>query len=480
MKKHTVAVLGGGIVGAFVFNTLSLQGVNTILLEKSEDVGQGATKANSGIIHAGYDAPIGTLEAKFNVEGNKLYEKIAKRLGESIKNCGSLVVGGKDSLPKLNELIERGKANGVKNMEIVSKEKLHKLEPNLTKEMCFGLYAKDAKIISPYNFAISLCEEAVINGGKVALNFDTKKIEKNGIYYKISSENETVECKYIINCTAENVNEINSLIDEKQFEINLVKGEYMLFDHTLRGLVNRPIFPLPTEKSKGILVCPACHGNVFVGPTAKDVENYDTSFSYDSISEIKAKTTPIVNGLNFKKVMKLYAGVRVKTGKDFSIDFSQKNKGYVSVCGICSPGLSSAPALANYIVKKLAKEQGLKTKKIALKRRKPYTNILSLSPSKLNKLIKKDANYGEIICNCETISKGEILEVLRAPIAPKTTDGGKRRLRATMGHCQGSFCYAPILKIMSNFYKVDESQIKMKGAGAMIVGDVKEGGIYGK
>ncbi|NCB48185.1 MAG: FAD/NAD(P)-binding oxidoreductase [Clostridia bacterium] len=478
MQKTSVVILGAGIVGAFVFNTLTQRGVKAILLEKGEDVCLGASKANSGIIHAGYDCAKDTLKAKFNVLGNKMFPKIAKRLGEKILDCGSLVVGDENGLETLKTLLERGIYNGVKNIRIIEKDELHALEPNLNDNICFGLFSPDAKIISPYTFCISLCEEAIVNGGKLLLNFDATSIKKIDNRFEISNGNDTITAEFVINCTAENVNSVNSLIDEKQFDISLVKGEYMLFDNSQPGFVSRPIFPIPTEKSKGIVACPTTHGNFFLGPTAKDVSTYDTSFSYDSINEIKSKSSLIIKNVNYKKVIKLYAGVRVKVGDDFEFDFSEKNKGFVTIAGICSPGLSSAPAIAKFVVDKLVNEQNLKTKKVKLKKRKVYTNILNLSPQKLNVLIKKNKDYGEIVCNCETLSKGEVLEVLRGPISPLTTDGVKRRLRATMGHCQGSFCYSTLVKVMSEFYKLPEEKIIMRGKQSLVLSDIKEGGIY--
>ncbi len=480
MQRTTVVILGAGIVGAFIFNTLIERGVNAILLEKCEDVCLGASKANSGIIHAGYDCIENTLKAKFNVQGNKMFPKIAKRLGEKILHCGSLVVGDKNGLDTLKKLLNRGINNGVKNLKILGKNELHALEPNLNDNICFGLFSPDAKIISPYTFCISLCEEAIINGGKLLLNFDTTSIKKTENLYEISNGDETIITEFVINCTAENVNNVNSLINELQVDIKLAKGEYMLFDKREPNFVSRPIFPVPTEKSKGIVACPTTHGNFFLGPTAKDISTFDTTFSYDSINEIKSKTALLVKNLNFKKVIKLYAGVRVKVGDDFVFDFSEKNKGFVTIAGICSPGLSSAPAIAKFVVDKLVNEQNLKTKKVKLKKRKVYTNILKLSPQKLNALIKKNKDYGEIVCNCETLSKGEVLEVLRGPISPLTTDGIKRRLRATMGHCQGSFCYSNLVEIMSEFYNLPAEKIVMRGKKSLVLSDIKEGGIYEK
>lgn len=474
-----VAVVGAGMVGAFIFNTLTLNGVRCVLIEKGEDVSLGATKANSGIIHAGYDCKPNTLKAKFNVQGNKMYESIAKRLGEQIVNCGSLVVGGKDSLSTLQDLLQRGKINGVKNLKILPRKKLIKLEPNLNKDVCYGLYAKDAKIISPYHFCISLCEEAIINGGNLLLNFDTNKIEQKNNKFILHSATETVETKFLINACAEGVNFINSLLGEDPLNIKFTKGEYILLDQSEQGLVSRPIFPLPSEKGKGILACPTVHKNTFFGPTAIDVDSYDTSVNYTSLNPIKAQVSNMVDNINFKKIIKLYAGVRTKVDDDFYIKFSDKNPNLLTICGICSPGLTAAPAIAEYVLNCL-KEKGLATTKIISMKRTPYTNITSLSKHELNALIKKDPTYGEIVCRCECISKGEILEVLKGPIKNLTTDGIKRRLRTTMGRCQGSFCYPKLLEIVADFYKTDASKINFKGSSSLVTGNIKEGGIYGK
>ena len=477
MNKTKVAIIGAGIVGSFIFNTLTLSGIDCCLIDKAEDVSMGATKANSGIIHAGYDCQENTLKAKFNVEGNKMYPEIAKRLGEKIVECGSLVVGDENSLPQLKALEERGIKNGVKNMQILNKNQLHELEPNLSQNICYGLFAKDAKIISPYHFCISLVEEALINGGTLKLNFDTTNIKHENNKFLISNNTETIEADYLINACAESVNYINSLLNEEPLEITFTKGEYMLLDHSEGSLVSRPIFPLPTKQGKGILVCPTVHKNIFLGPTAVDVKNYDTSVSYENLSTIKSQVVNIVDNINFKKVIKLYAGVRVKNKDDFYIEFSKNKPNYLVIAGICSPGLSAAPAIAKYVLSALVKK-GVKIKEKTLKKRTPYTNILQLSTTQLNNLIKKDPNYGEVICRCEVITKGEILEVLNGPIKNLTTDGVKRRLRTTMGRCQGSFCYPKLLKIMAEHYKKPEKEICFKGKKALVISNIKEGGLY--
>ncbi len=480
MEDYTVAVFGAGIVGGCIFDNLVLSGIKSVLVEKENDVSLGATKANSGIIHAGYDAETGTLKAKLNVRGNKLYPALAKRLNEKIVSCGSLVVGREEDLPALKVLLDRGIANGVKNLEILNSEQLKTLEPNLNKDIKYGLFAKDAKIISPYSFCISLVNEGLINGGNLLLNFDTIKIEKeNSKYIVESKDGRKFSCNYIINCAGAGVNEIGSLIGENKIDITYKKGEYILQDNSEAHLVNRPIFPLPTKHGKGILACPTVHQNIFFGPTAVEEKTYDTSFSYSSLKDIKEKVVNMVDNINFRKTIKLYAGVRVISGDDFVIEYKNKNPNYIVFAGICSPGLSCAPAIAEDVTKYLIK-QGVKTKKIVPKKLNKTPHIVELKEKEQNELIEKNKTYGEIVCHCEKITKGEILDTLKSTPYRLTTDGLKRRLRTTMGHCGGSFCYPKLVKIMADYYKVPEEEIDFKGNSSVVIGEIKEGGIYEK
>ena len=477
MEIFDVGIIGAGIVGSFTFNMLTGIGAKVCLMEAGEDVSLGATKANSAIIHAGYDCQPGTKKAYFNVRGNAMYEEIAKRLGEKCYKTGSLVVADKDNLDGIKALYQRGLANGVKGLEILDRKALLELEPNLSENAWWGLYAKTAKLVSPYNFAISLCEEAIINGGILKLNYKVDEINKNNGIFQVKSGKNAVFCKYLINCAGAGCALINKLVGAEKLDISLTKGEYILLDKTEGSVVSRPIFPLPTAKGKGILVLPTVSGNLLCGPTAKDIASFETSVSPEGVSEIKTKTGAMVNGLNFRKAIKLYAGVRVKCGQDFVVGFSKKVPGFYITAGICSPGLASSPAIAEQIVKDLVKD-GLPVKKIKWKLRKPYTNIHKLSASELNELITKNGKYGKIVCRCEGITEGEIEEVLNGPIKPLTIEGIKRRLRPTMGRCQGSFCTPSLINIVAKHYKINPSEVIVRGNTPLIVSKIKEGGIY--
>ncbi len=473
---YKCVIVGGGIIGCSIFSLLSRKGVKTLLIEKGEDVSLGATKANSGIVHAGYDCAENTLKARLNVRGNSLFGGEARRLGEKIVKTGSLVVGGKDGLEAITSLYNRGVINGVKGMKILKKDSIKKIVPSISDNVEYALYAKSAKIISPYNFCIAYCEEGIVNGGKLLLNTKLKSVKHQDRYEITLSNGEVVSCDFLINCAGAGVNEVSEIVKAEKLPVVLTKGEYLLLDKG-ENLTPMPIFPLPTAKGKGILIVPTASGNTALGPTAIDIDSFDTAVTTDGVNEIKAKTKDIVAGINYRKVIKLYAGVRVKVGDDFYINFSDKVDNYLLVAGICSPGLSAAPAIAEYVLDML-KAKGLETQEVKSNKRKPYTNTRTMSVAKLNALIKKDPSYGRVICRCENITEGEIKEVLNGPISPLTTDGIKRRLRSTMGRCQGSFCYPTLLDIVAKHYGTDAKNIKYKGKTAVVTSDIKEGGIY--
>ncbi|MBO4569740.1 MAG: FAD-dependent oxidoreductase [Clostridia bacterium] len=474
---YEVGIIGAGIVGAFTFDTLVTNGVKTCLCEAGEDVSLGASKANSAIIHAGYDPIPGSNMARLNVKGNKMYEEVAERLGEKLLKCGSIVVADETGLDGIKELYERGLANGVSGLKILNKEELHALEPNLNDNLCYGLLAKTAKVVSPYNFTISLCEEAIINGGTLKLDYPVDKLEfKNG-GWKVSSGKNSFTCHYLVNCAGAGCDKINELAGAEKLNLTYTLGEYILLDKSEHGLVNRPIFPMPTKLGKGILVAPTVAGNIICGPTAKLIDKYSTRVTSEGVIEIREKTKNLVNGIDFRKAIKLYAGVRVKEGKDFILGFSKLVPNFYITAGICSPGLASAPAIADEILQNLQK-CGVKTHKIAIKRRKPYINTQNLTEEEFAALIAKNPKFGKLICRCEGITEGEIEQVLKGVITPLTVEGIKRRLRATMGRCQGSFCLPMIIDIMAKYYKIDPSQVIIRGKTSLVTSRVKEAGIY--
>ncbi len=478
MENFDLAVIGGGIVGANLFSQAVISGIKTVLLEKEEDVAVGASKANSGIVHAGYDPMPNTLMARFNKEGSEMYPALAKRLGVPYVQTGTLVVCSDEEKEKLEMLFERGKKNGISGLEILDREKLLALEPNLADRISWGLFAKSGALISPYLTCIALVEEGIINGGVCKTNFEVKKIEKQNDGFILCSEKDKIFAKYVVNCAGANASEINDLLSAKHFDVNFVKGEYLLLDKSQKGFVSRPIFPLPSKLGKGILANTTVHGNILIGPTAVPCEKTDTSVSNASVPVLKENVLKTVKQPNFRKTIKIFAGVRCKCGEDFVIEEDEKIKNFFYAVGICSPGLSAAPAIAKYLLS-LVKGKGIQTSQIIPKKRKPYINVQELSKNEAQKLIKKNPLYGKIVCRCEHISEGEILDAINSPLKPKTIDGIKRRVRPTMGRCQGSFCLAKILSLIAKNAKISEEKVSLCGNGSeILVGDIKRGGSY--
>jgi len=514
-REYDLAIIGGGIVGCSLFSEAVLKGVKAVLLEADNDVSVLATKANSGIIHSGYDPMPDSKMARFNVRGNQIYPALCKRLNVDFMACGSLTVAPKEGREKLQMLLERGKKNGVPNLRIVEKAELFAMEPNLADGIEVGLFAPSAGVVSPFNVCIALAEEGVINGGTLLTNFAVDKIEKiksesgeskiqsedkkiqsgdnkiqaeinksggnkNQDKYIIQSGDKQVVAKYVVNCAGANANEVNALVGIKPYPMNFVKGEYILSDKTLVNFINHPIFPLPSEITKGIIVNVTTFGNILFGPTAIECDKDDTSVDINGINYIKEKVALSVKNANFKKTIKLFAGVRVKSGKDFVVERDTKNNHFYYALGICSPGLTAAPAIAEYFIEML-EQDGIQTKKITAKNRPAYINTQAMDKNSLNELIKKNPAYGRIICRCEEISEGEIIDALNSPLHPYTIDAIKRRVRPTMGRCQGSFCIPKLIKIFAEQRKIKQEQVTIDGkTSELLVSNIKEGGFYEK
>lgn len=485
-EQFEVAIIGGGIIGTAVFSELCRAGVNAVLLEASEDVSNGSTKANSGIVHSGYDPTPNTLMAKFNLEGSKMYPSMCARLGIKLNQCGTLTVCDEDGREKLEALLQRGRENGVEGLKIVESDELHALEPNIVPEITLGLFAQTGAIVSPYNVCVALAEEGIVNGGKVYCYFRVNKIKQDKQGYVIYSADsfaplKSVGARFVVNCAGVNAIEINSLLDiaEPQ-DVSYVKGEYILLDKSQEGYIRRPIFPLPSKMGKGIVSNVTVHGNILFGPTATPCEKDDTSVSSASISQIMEKVNLTVKKPNFSKTIKLFAGVRAKVGTDFVIERDKTHKNYYYTLGICSPGLTSAPAIAVYL-KEMLVADGLKTKNIKPKQRKPYVDLTTMSRKELNALIKAKPQYGKIVCKCENVSEGEILDILNSPLRPTSIDAIKRRVRPSMGRCQGSYCIPKLINILSTQLNIPKEQVTLHGYGSeLLTGDIKQFGHYAK
>lgn len=467
---YEIAIIGAGVVGSSIFAKLVRKGVKAVLLEKGDDVSLGASRANSGIVHAGFDAKPSTLKAKFNVEGNKMMEKVCNELSIPFKKIGAFVVG--DSESQIDELLEKGKLNGVDNLEKYNREELLKYIPNLAEGITWGLYAKDSGIVSPYLLTIAMAEEGVLNGGEVKFNFEVKEAKKeaNKIVL-ISAKGEKIECKKVINACGAGFNDVSKALGCEEVELEFRRGEYFLLDSTTYGLVDYTIFPLPTKAGKGILVSPTVDGNIIVGPTSYESDK-STITTIDGLNSIRENVCKVIKNVPLNKAIREFSGVRVINGIDFKIEKSKIDDRVILIAGICSPGLTSAPSIAKYVTEELL---GYTNEDVVKIKRKPYTNTKEMERDCLNELIKTDKNYGKMVCKCESITEGEIIEAINSPLKPRSVDAIKRRVRAGMGRCQGGFCFMRVMELIAREHNLKLEDICKENEGSnFIVGSIKE------
>lgn len=480
--KTDVVIIGGGVIGTAIARELSRYRLDITLIEKEEDVAMGTSKGNSGIIHAGYDADFKTLKGQLNVKSNPQFDKLCRDLKVPFKRIGSLVVGfTKEDFNKLKDLKENGEKNGIKNLKIITDDELFKLEPNLNPQAKYALYAPNAGIISPYELTIALADNAVINGAKVLLETEVKDIRiENGQVCGLLTNRGLIEIRVIINAAGLYADEMAKGVGEN-FKIKPLKGEYQLFDKQWGNLVNHILFPIPTKLSKGILVAPTVHNNLLIGPNSYQVEEKDDlATTKAGIKEVYEEAKKLIPHLPHQDLVASFAGLRadVEGGDDFIIEASKKIRGFINVAGIVSPGLSSAPAITE-MVSDILKEVAQKIyPQLELNYKNNFTETLPAQPrftdyvdkiEKWQEIIEKDSDYGEIICRCEKVSKGEIIRAIHRPVPAKSLDAIKRRTRAGMGRCQGGFCSPRVLRILSEELKISPLRITKKGPGSEVL-----------
>lgn len=467
-NKFDVLILGGGVIGCAILEKLIRHNLSAALIEAGDDVAMGASRANSGLVHAGFDCEPKTLKAELNLKGNLCFENECKRLKiDCIKN-GAMVTAEKEGLEKLEELKYKGQKNSVPDIEIIGFDKIHSLEKNLNKKIEYALLAKTAKIVSPYLMTVAFAESAVLNGAKIFLNSKVVKADFADGCYLVETDNiknAKIYADYVINACGANAGLINGMFNAEALDIAFRKGEYYVLDTTEKDLVKHTIFRLPNEFGKGVLVTPTVDGNILLGPTSTDVKNPVADVSYEGLNFIKAEADKMVDNINYSKRIRNYAGIRAYCGDDFVIKKSKKIENYVYAAGINSPGLSAAPAIADYVFNLLNLDCKLKTD---IKERTPYTETRKMKALSLNNLIKKNPDYGEIICRCERITKGEIIEALNTPLEVSSVDSVKRRVRAGTGRCQGGFCTAKIMKIISEVKNIPLTKINKEGLDSEI------------
>ena len=469
-------IIGGGIVGVSIARELSQYNVDTVLVEGESDIAFGSTKANTGIIHAGYDDMPGTVKADLCRRGNALWSELSSELDVPFKRIGSLVVALRDDdIGILEELKERGGKNGVPSLEIIEdRDRLFQMEPNLSEESIAALYAPTAGIASPYEMAIALVENALQNGVRVLLETNVGKIlVEKGEVKAVQTNRGCIEANYVINAAGLYADEVSAMVGISHFSITPRKGEYYVLDKRLGGFVNHVLFPTPTPISKGIVVTPTIDGNLLIGPNAHDIEDKtDVATTFTGLEEVFKGALRLVPNLSLRKNMIIanYAGLRAEpsTG-DFIIEAYDEVKGFINAAGIKSPGLTSAPAIAKKVVNILRCE-GLKLEeKEAFDpyRKSIDRSIRELSFNKAKKLIAQDPTYGHVVCRCEYVTEGEVVEAIRR--GATTLDGVKFRTRAGMGRCQGGFCTPRVIRILSREPAVPMEDVTKRGGNSKLL-----------
>lgn len=472
--RADVVVIGAGVIGSAIARELSRYQLDIILLEKEADVAMGTSKANSAIVHAGFDNKSGTLAAKLNVEGNAMFEQVAEELDVPFKRIGSLVVAtNEEELKVLQELKARGDANGVPNLEILSGEEVRRMEPNIAPGVIGALHAPTGGIVCAFQLTIGYAENAVANGVRLMLETKVESLAtEDGRITGVVTNKGTIKARYVINAAGVFSDDIARMVGEDFFTVKPRRGQYFLLDKKAGNTVSHTIFPTPTKLGKGILISPTVDGNLLMGPTAEDLnDKEDVATTREGLMSILEKAKTMVGGISPRDAITTYSGLRAQpsTG-DFVIQHSGSIKGLIHAGGMKSPGLASSPAVAKMIVEmvKEAENGNLEEKKEFNPRRK-VIRFHALSPTEQAELVAKDPKYGQIICRCETVTEGEIVDAIRRPVGATNLDGIKRRTRAGAGRCQGGFCSPRVLAILSRELGVPMEEVTKFGGNSILL-----------
>ena len=468
-----VIIAGAGVTGAFIARELSRYELRVCLVEKGNDVAGGASKANSGIVHAGYDCTPGSLKALLNVRGAELMEETARELDVPYRNTGSLVVGyGESDKAVLQKLLEKGKANGVKGLEIIGREALADMEPQLAPGITHALYAPTAGIICPYELTLAAAENAVENGVELRRNCEVTGISIKEEHIEAITDGGILSCRYLVNAAGVYAGTLAAMAGDDDIHIMPRKGEYMVLDRNAGDVVRRVIFQCPTAMGKGILVAPTVDGNILVGPDAQDLDDFeDTTTTSSGLENILQGGRRAVPGLDASQVITSFAGIRARPASgDFIIGPSKADPRFVHAAGIESPGLSCAPVIGEYVVRILG-ELGLeRVKKKNFKAcRDKVLRFRELDAVGMEKAIRENPSYSRLVCRCEKVTEGEVVDCIRRPVGALDLDSVKRRTRAGMGRCQGGFCTPRIVELLSRELGIPYEAVTKKGGGSWLL-----------
>jgi len=467
-----IIIIGGGIIGCSIARELSRFSADILLLEKGNDVSVGTTKANSGIVHGGHDAYPNSKKAYYNVKGNAMFDQLSKELDFPFRRNGSMVLCFDEDLKcGLNDLLARGEQNGVKGLYIVDGDKAREMEPHLSKSVVAALVIPSGGIVSPYEMAIAYAENACTNGVEFRFLSEVTDLKKeDGIFTVTCADGYTEQAKVVVNAAGLFADEINNLICERKYQVQPRKGDYMLMDKSVGYLADHTLFQQPTKMGKGILVTPTTHGNILVGPTATDkLDKDDVNTTVEELGEAFAKALVSVPTLNKRTIITQFSGLRAHIPEnDFVVEESEV-EGFYNCIGIESPGLSAAPAIAVEVAGWVAEKLALKANEKFVATRKAIPQFSHLSNIDRQKLIDQNPLYGNIVCRCEVVTEGEIVESIRRKPGAVDLDGVKRRTRAGMGRCQAGFCTPRIMEIIARELNLPLEEVTKRGGASQVV-----------
>lgn len=474
MKKYDVIIIGAGVCGSAIARELSAYDRTVAVLEKASDICEGTSKANSGIVHAGYDARPGTKKAVLNLRGNALMEPLSRQLDFPFRRNGSLVLcfDEKDR-EKLQKLWEKGKKNGVEGLRILEKEELLQMEPNLSDKTVAALYAPTGGIVCPFGLTIALAENACVNGVEFYLNTEVKAVGKVEGGYRLETVKGIFSARIVINAAGVYADDFHNMVSAEKLHIVPRKGEYCLFDKAAGNYVSHTVFQLPTEYGKGVLVTPTVHGNLLAGPTAMDIEDKEgVNTTGSGLADVLERGALSVGSLPAGKVITSFAGLRAhEAGDDFVIGEAMDAKGFIDVAGIESPGLTSAPAIGEYVAEIVQGMMPAPKKADFIAERKGIQGMAAADREERQKLIRENPAYANVICRCELVTEGEILDAIHRPLGATTLDGIKRRTRAGMGRCQSGFCSVKTVEILARELGKDMGEITKAGGKSVFLTD---------
>ncbi len=475
---YQTVIIGAGLSGSAIARSLGRYAGSVCVLEAQEDVCCGTSKANSAIVHAGFDGEVGSLMAKLNVQGSELMEQLSKELDFSYRRNGSMVVCmNQEDLPALEALYQRGLVNGVRELALLTREEAMSLEPNLSDDVVAVLHAPTGAIVCPFELNLALAENAQANGATFRFNTRVTGFTPKADGWIVHTNQGDVEGRCVVNAAGVYADDLHHMVSQLPLHITPRRGEYMLLDKAAGAFVNHTIFQLPGKLGKGSLVTPTVHGNLLVGPTAQDIADKEgTNTSPEGLAYLVERGGFVVKNLPLRQVITSFAGLRAhEDGHEFSIGALSDAPGFFDCAGIESPGLSAAPAIGAMVAELVASKYGLAEKQDYIATRKGPVRPGELTLEERQALIAKEPAYGQIVCRCELISEGEVRAAIRGPLGAKSVDGVKRRVRAGSGRCQGGFCAPRVMELLAQELQIPLEQVtKQGGASAYIAGHNKD------